>query len=317
MLGTFTHRAAKHGNLIRRGLVIWMHTRLSRRLKQRIQAFRPQAIIATQMMPAAVLSHLKRRDEVTIPAIGVLTDYGVHDIWLRSAMDYFCVATSAMASELRAHGVPKSAIAVTGIPMLNGFRHPVAQQEARAQLGVPHAAKTVLVTGGGCGIGAVEALEPILQCELDCELLVAAGGQTDRHRLLDLSGNYPGRLRIFDDDVPMPMLVRAADVVVGKPGGLSVSEALACGRPFLAVCSLGGQESFNVAFLEANGLGEAVDSEQLISRLRQWLADPLLLAQLQAKAWSYGWREGAGAIAGSVLQTVMPQALGEHKGNNP
>ena len=47
----------------------------------------------------------------------------------------------------------------------------------------------------------------------------------------------------------MDIYLRAADIVVGKPGGISVAEALACGRPLLATRSLGGQEGFNIDFL--------------------------------------------------------------------
>ncbi len=320
LIGTFDRRsAAPHGNLIRRGLVIWMHTLLARRLKQRLQSFRPDTVVATQMMPAAVLAALKRRGDLDdVPAVGVLTDYGVHDLWLRSNMDHYCVATDSIAAELRARGIREDSIAVTGIPLMSGFRQPMPQVEARRQLGMDAHRPAVLITGGGYGIGAAEALAAILASDLDCQVLVAAAGQDANRRPLEaLASRYSGRARLFLDKVEMPLLVRAADVVVGKPGGLSVSEALACGRPFLATSSLGGQESFNVTYLQRHRVGDLIGSEELVPRLRRWLADPLELARSQARAWSLGCRHGASSIANAVLGGRGIARADWHKGNQP
>ena len=60
-------------------------------------------------------------------------------------------------------------------------------------------------------------------------------------------------------------------MVVGKPGGLTVAEVLACGRPLLATRALGGQEGFNVRFLERHGVGRLVPEEALVRGLGDML----------------------------------------------
>ncbi len=301
LISTLRRVAPPRGNLIRRALVVWMHTLLIRRLKQRVQRFAPDVVISTQMMPSTVLAALKRRGELKgVPAVAVLTDYGVHDFWLRSNMDHYCVATEAMAAELRARGITRAGIAVTGIPLLPGFRQPLSQDSARRRLGIAAGSPTLLITGGGYGIGALEALQPILSAGLGYRILVAAGGGSGDSRLERLAAAHPERVRLYDHDTNMPLLVAAADVVIGKPGGLSVSEALACGRPFLAVCSLGGQESYNVSYLRRHDVGGPVDDDTLIERLRQWLRQPRELARVQVRAQTLGCRHGATAIVDSV-----------------
>jgi len=95
----------------------------------------------------------------------------------------------------------------------------------------------------------------------------------------------------------MDIYLRAADVVVGKPGGISVAEALACGRPLLATRSLGGQEGFNIAFLQSNDVGGLVADGELLDRLAALLQDTAALQAMQMRAWQLGRRDGAKRVA--------------------
>jgi processive 1,2-diacylglycerol beta-glucosyltransferase len=93
------------------------------------------------------------------------------------------------------------------------------------------------------------------------------------------------------------VFIRAADVVVGKPGGLTVAEVLACGRPLLATRSLHGQEGFNVRFLERHGVGKLLSDDELIESIDTLLRHADELAALKERAWRLGRREGAERIA--------------------
>jgi UDP-N-acetylglucosamine:LPS N-acetylglucosamine transferase len=102
----------------------------------------------------------------------------------------------------------------------------------------------------------------------------------------------------------MDLLLRAADVTVSKPGGLTVAEALACGRPMLATFSLGGQESFNLNFLERHGVGGIVPLKDLAERLDRLFRDTSTLTSLQRRAWHLGRRDGAERIADMICDTA-------------
>jgi UDP-N-acetylglucosamine:LPS N-acetylglucosamine transferase len=99
----------------------------------------------------------------------------------------------------------------------------------------------------------------------------------------------------------MDLYVSAADVIVGKPGGITVAEALACGRPLFATRSLGGQEGFNVRFLEHHGIGELVCDTALLDKLDTVVTQPQELADMQTRARALGRRDGAARIAEMVL----------------
>ena len=50
--------------------------------------------------------------------------------------------------------------------------------------------------------------------------------------------------------------MKAADCVLGKAGGLTVSESLACGQPFISINVIPGQETGNVEYITQGKAGD-------------------------------------------------------------
>jgi processive 1,2-diacylglycerol beta-glucosyltransferase len=119
------------------------------------------------------------------------------------------------------------------------------------------------------------------------------------------------RVHVFDWTDRMDIFIRAADIVVGKPGGVSVAEVLACGRPLLATRSLGGQEGFNVRFLEDHQVGALVRDDELAARIASMLESPQELAEMQHRAWQLGIRNGAARIADLTLDMIVRHSAQE------
>ena len=287
------------GTVFRPVLARWAWARFARRLEQRVDDFGPHVAIATQMGPAAFLASIKQRRDLELPLIAVPTDFGIHDAWLQPGIGHYCVAHDSIAcADLPAGSV----LLATGIPLQPGFRHPPRRAAARATLGLQPERQVVLVAGGGLGLGVAQLAERILAA-VPAALVVAVSGRNREARdaLAALQPRYPGRLLDCGWTERMPTWLSAADVVVGKPGGLTVAESLACGRYLLAINSPGGQESFNVRFLAAHGAGALVGEAELGERLRALLADPARLQALHARAAAVGRRDGATSIAALAL----------------
>lgn len=285
--------------LVRLALFKWSWARLARRLETQLLEFAPDAIVATQMSPAALLASVRKRPGLDIPTIGVPTDFGVHDFWTRRGIEIYCVAHETVAN---LQSVGPARIVVTGIPLMPGFRDPPSMQQARIELGLDPGHPVLLVPGGGLGLGVDEVAARLLSGMRDVQLLALTGRNATAHAALaPLAARYPSRLYLHDWTDRMEVFLRAADIVVGKPGGLTVAEALACGRPLLATRSLRGQEGFNVRFLERHGVGRLVHDEELVPRIESLFADRAELARIQDRAWTLGRRDGADRIAEQVL----------------
>lgn len=293
---------AGNGVRARLALMKWTWLRLIRRLEPAISRFSPDVIVSTQMIPAAMTSYLKQRGKAAVPMIGVMTDFGVHDFWKQSGVDRYCVAHESVISNVRDTFAHTHEVA-TGVPLMPNFAYPLSQAEARRQLQLPPHAPVVLVLGGGLGLSVDAGAAALLQRQTQTHLMVMPGQNTSaRMALSALAGKHPQRLRVCEWTERMDIFMRAADLVVGKPGGISVAEALACGRPLLATRSLGGQEGFNVSFLERNEVGGLVADGELPGRVDALLSDSEMLQHMQRRAWLLGRRDGAARIAELILE---------------
>ncbi|HEY5806645.1 MAG TPA: glycosyltransferase [Povalibacter sp.] len=293
----------------RLAIMKWSWLRLRKRLESIVTDQAPDLIISTQMIPAAMICALKRRGRINVPVVGVLTDYGLHDFWRQRGIDCYCVAHSSLAGTDRSDSVRS---VPTGVPLMPAFAHPMTQAEAKRQLGLDPERAHVLILGGGLGLSVDAIAENLLSRPGNWSLIVMPGKNADARQSLSrmskdrqrTSVSAHERVHVFEWTERMDVFIRASDVVVGKPGGVSVAEVLACGRPLLATRSLGGQEGFNVRFLEQHGVGALVSETELASRIETMIGSPDELAAIQQRAWSLGVRDGAARVAELTLDLL-------------
>ena len=292
------------GALARSAALKTVWQRLRRRMLQQVRRFEPDVIVATQMVPAALVSALRSERELAQPTIGVLTDFGVHDFWVQPGTDLYCVPDAAMREapfDPEQHG----RIDVTGVPLMPAFENPPSAQEARTTLGLDAMRPVILVLGGGLGIGVDGVALRLLAGCPDVQVVVMTANNRDaRSALAAVAASHRGRLSLRPWTESMAVYYAAASIVVGKPGGLTVAEALASGRPLLATRSLRGQEGFNVRYLERHGVGRLLDEAHVIEQVREWLADPSRLEAVQQRAQRLGRRDGARIVAEHALASA-------------
>ena len=183
-----SERAGNNVALLRLALLKWAFLRLQGRMEQRLQDFGPHLVISTQMVPAALVSAIKKgsRRWRRLPLVGVLTDFGAHDYWAQPGIDRYCVPHAAIAGPPLVPDANAAArrIAVTGVPLMPGFETLPDRDEARHALGLApdDARPVVLVHGGGLGLGLDEIVAPLAQRLRRCHLVVMAGRNDEVRR---------------------------------------------------------------------------------------------------------------------------------------
>jgi processive 1,2-diacylglycerol beta-glucosyltransferase len=206
-----------------------------------------------------------------------VTDFDVHSLWVHPHVDHYCVASEEVAFRLADRGVPRDRISVTGIPVMPQFSAPMDRATCAAELGVDPRKFTVLMMAGGAGVGGLDELAArLLRLPAELQLVALAGRNEDLlKKLKKLAAAHAGRLFPMGFTTTVERLMTASDLVVTKPGGLSVSECLAKGRPMLLVSPIPGQEERNADYLlEAGAAIKAADAATLEFKVARLLADP-------------------------------------------
>lgn len=295
------------GRLLTQGLLALIYNILAARLRKFVNEYEPDFLIVTQMYPNALLSHSIKKGLIKQPVIGVLTDYGVHGVWVRDTTSVYCVSHEEAAEELHQQGIAEERIKVTGIPLVPAFSNIPTQSQARAYLDL-NSGPTVLITGGQCSIGVMDAVKQLLNDDRhQYQILVAAGSNTAAmDDLQQLAKRYHNRFKLYGWCKDISHLICAADIVIGKPGGLTLSETLACGRPFIATCCLGGQEAHNVQFLQAKKVGLQAGLDQLPKVLDDLFSNPELLRNMKRNAYQLGRPDAARAVV-AELENILRQ----------
>lgn len=263
---------------------------------------KPDVIVSTHFLPCEVTAYLKRKGHKT-RLVTAITDFLPHEFWLENGTDVYAVASETTREELLRRGVASSIVHVTGIPVSAKFSGPPAKEEATRALGLDPARFTVLMTGGGAGVGSVAHLvRRTLARVAAVQLIVVCGTNRPLFDELSKVAVEEPRLKAFAFVDNMHSLMEAADLVVGKGGGLTVSESLARGTPMILFEAVPGQETRNAFVVAREGAGLVAESlEDAVSKIALLESDRAKLDTLQKAARRVARPRAARAVAELAL----------------
>ena len=223
-----------------------------------IEAYHPDVIITTHPFATEMVSDLKEDGSVTAPLICILTDYGVHRAWIADYVDAYVVASDDMVPELMTFGVPKEKIYPFGIPVQDVFFDREDRSMILRDLNFDPELPTLLFMAGSFGVSNIIKLyRDLTETNVKMQIIVITGRNRKLYEAFEkelASGaRLPTRLIYFTDEVEKYM--HASDLLVTKPGGLTVSEALACNLPLAVFDAIPGQEEDNANFLKTHDMG--------------------------------------------------------------
>lgn len=254
--GKFYRVGESYSNRFSRSPVYFANSLYAKRLLEYIKAQSFHRVICTHLYGMEAMTAIKRKLGVHIPCYGVLTDYTCIPFFCDTALDGYFIPHTALADEIAEKGIPREKLIATGIPVSERFLIKTDKNEARKIIGADVSKRMYLVMTGGVGCGNIsEICDGIIKSEQgDFSVTVLAG--KNENLLSELNARYRNDDRItavgFTRDVPVYM--KAADVLITKPGGLSSTEAAACEVPLVHLITIPGCETKNAEFFEALGM---------------------------------------------------------------
>lgn len=299
--------------LVKRSKIIkeFLHKKSHKKLHRLFESFNPDTVICTQAFPCGMVADYKVTHQSQFNLIGVLTDFAPHAYWMNSGVDYYIVPSEDAKKRFVQMGISSEAIKVFGIPIRMKFAEKMAKAKASENLGLDPGVPSVLIMGGGQGLGPIKkVVQSLLKLTKPLQLIVIAGVNV---KLMDwlkkMKSKTNRKMLIYDYANNVHELMDASSLIITKPGGMTTSESLAKGLPMIIVKPIPGQEMLNTDFLIKKGIALRVDDVDAIAQeVQDLLSSPQRLSSMSQAACEQGRPYAAKDIADLVV-SLPPKAM--------
>ncbi|PIT88636.1 MAG: hypothetical protein COU29_02580 [Candidatus Magasanikbacteria bacterium CG10_big_fil_rev_8_21_14_0_10_36_32] len=224
-----------------------------RKFNKFIKEYQPDQIFCTHFLASAFANQYADK----IPIDFLITDYEINKVCLAPQIRYFFTPSNDICDELKQMG--RQAF-YTGIPIHPEFLKEKNINELKNKWRINNDWPTILILTGGIGlIDPVPFVKEIINDFKNINLIIVVGKNNKKifkelNKFQLNSINY----RVITYTTKIDELMRLADVILTKPGGLSVTETLFLQKPALLSMPIPGQEEANVRFVEKNNYGRQI-----------------------------------------------------------
>lgn len=282
-----------------RSPVYFANRRMADVLKEYLDAHHFDIVIMPHLFPAEMMTSISQSGKEHPKTLFITTDYTCIPFIEETELDAYIIPTSQLWGEFESFGVPPERMFSLGIPTLSGYKRDISKSEAKMALGLSQSKRYILITGGSMGSGnLVKIVRYILKWRDERNIgditpVIVCGSNKKLHEKMEKDFSRDCIVVGFTDK--MPLYMKACEIFMTKPGGLSSTEAASAGIPIVHITPIPGCESKNLRYFEEHGMSIfAKCSEKSIKKALNYLAisenrDKMVLCQkkyLNSKAAS-------------------------------
>mgnify|MGYP004494886349 FL=1 len=281
-----------------KAFVVAFNNLFSKKLLPLFEEFKPDVIISTHPFSTEMVSNLKESAEVRIPLVCIMTDYAPHKTWINKNVDAYVVSNDDMVDLMVEMGVDRSIIYPYGIPIDDSFCFALDKKKFLDELQLSLDKPTILIMAGSFGVTDVlKIYNNIVKIDLDFQIIVITGKNRKLYeafeRILKAPEESPRAIakvsKVISEKLPSTLFSKSndrkikkttliyytnevhkymqiADLIITKPGGLTVSEALACNLPMAIFNAIPGQEEENAEFLIDNNMAVKLEKNSTCAK---------------------------------------------------
>ena len=265
------------------------NTLMSDRLLKEINSFKPDALIICHPFVTTMVSRLKRKGKTDVKAISIITDYDAHRTYIGPYIDAYIVAEPQMCDKLvDTYGVDKAIVYPYGIPIFDCFTAPYSKEDICKREHLDPNVPTVLLMAGSFGVNDVlDFYTDLAKKGKNMQFIVITGHNKKLYEKLEkeiskLETEKNTKLLYFVNNVEDYMHI--SDIIVTKPGGLTVTESLACKLPLAIYSAFPGQERENADFLVSADAAVMLDKNNGANQIIDLLSSKEKLEQMKQNA---------------------------------
>ncbi len=242
------------------------------------------AIVMPHLFPAEIITQMKNKGMDLPPTIFVATDYVCIPFTEETDCDAYVIPSRHVRQDFVRRGIPEEKLKALGIPVRQIFAQKVSKEKAREQLGLEPDTFYTLVCAGSMGAGGILKTIKVLHrwCKKQNKKLEKRNRKEQKKKqswenlqsqtkLIIICGNnkvlYDALHKILGGDEhviltgftdQMALYMKASDICITKPGGLSSTEAAVANVPFIHAMAIPGCETQNLDFFESCGMSIGV-----------------------------------------------------------
>ena len=257
------------------------------KLLKLIYDFQPDAIFCSHYFPAIMITNLRKNFDVPAKTFAFVFDYVVCPFWeSATGIDFLLVPNEDFVEKLEQKGFKKQQLLPFGLVVNQKFSHELDKVTARSMLGLDKDRFTIFVMfGGGFWSGNYAIVKNLLRHLKvpNVQIVVANGRDKKGKRKIDKL-KVPQNIKLFNFGFckNVDVIMSSADVLIGKAGGVSVTEAMNKKLPLLCCKKLPEQEKVNVRMLVKNGIAKQYKNKKMLIRFVSELAEnPNILQERQ------------------------------------
>lgn len=260
--------------------LLWINRLFTGNFIEELTRENPDCILSTHFLTSEIAAFLKRSGKISSKLITVITDFGVHPYWVSGGTDLYVVASDATRDLLLKEGVEEEKIRDFGIPVANKFLAGYDRNSLAQELGIDNRQFCVLLMTGSFGIGPLEDISACLSRYV--QVLVVCANNRRLFNRLKTKNLKNVKVYGFVEDVQKLMAV--SDMIITKPGGLSIAEVLVMELVPVFISAIPGQEAENARILHEYGIGTVAKRTEEIKEMVLDLKDnPARLQEIKSR----------------------------------
>ena len=278
----------------------------ARRLDRAIQDGGYDAVVCVHVIPAMMMTELRRQHETGPVFCFVATDYTCSPTVGGCTPDVCVIPHEELAEEFVSCGIARETLLAAGIPVRAVFRERGDRAAARSELALPPEGRHIVLMSGSIGCGPMADIAAELEKRMERGDFASVLCGSNRQMLYALRRRGFRRVEAVGFTNRVHRYMDSADVLVSKPGGISITEAGTRGTPLLLADMVGGCETRNQEFFHAHGWAETCQPEDMADAALALLDRPERRQALVAQQH----RDFDGLAADRVAQAVYDRCRG-------
>lgn len=232
-------------------------------------------IICTHPFSAMILTHILKGHSIQIKTAFVATDYTCYPGMEFCNLQHYFVPSKCLVKEFEKSGIPRANIIAAGIPVCKKMYERTDKADAKRLLGIGSKNKHLLVMCGSMGCGPIAKIVKHISKRLaeDMELSVICGTNKQLQRKLEKKYRRNEKIHIVGYTSQMSLYMDSADLLLTKPGGISITESAVKKLPMVFVDAVAGCEQYNMDFFVKMGAAVTSDSAKELAEQSIWILE--------------------------------------------